>query len=189
MSTRKPNDIDDERLEAWLARAPTPAASPTFRADVMARIEARARGGWRARLAAFLWGRRQLEWTMAGMATAVLALSVLGAVGLWQFSSPQGPRQHTVAMRDGGTVLVRFALDMPQARQVALAGDFTAWRARVPLKRKPDGTWVAEVPLRPGNYEYTFIVNGHEWVRDPHAQQYRPDGFGNTNAVLSVPSV
>jgi len=42
------------------------------------------------------------------------------------------------------------------------------------------------VPLPPGNYEYVFVVDGERWVADPRAARYRPDGFGNNNAMLTV---
>ena len=86
-------------------------------------------------------------------------------------------------------VLVRFALAAPQARSVALAGDFNGWRPdALPLTRGPDGVWQAHVPLTRGNWSYSFVVDG-QWVEDPLADTWRADGFGGRNAVVRVGDV
>lgn len=171
---------DDARLEAWLARAPLPPASPAFCARVMRAIEHRPLP-WHARLRRFLFAPRPLQWNVAGLAAAAAGLVAIAVVAPPLIE--RGPADPvTVAT-------VRFEYRAPGARQVSLAGDFSQWQARVPLRKKADGTWVAELPLAPGNYEYVFVVDGERWVADPRAASYREDGFGNRNAVLSVPSI
>jgi 1,4-alpha-glucan branching enzyme len=81
-------------------------------------------------------------------------------------------------------VEVQFALDAPGARAVALAGEWSGWRA-LPLERRPDGAWGATVPLPRGEWRYQFVVDG-AWVDDPRAAAYRPDGFGGRNALLRL---
>jgi 1,4-alpha-glucan branching enzyme len=82
--------------------------------------------------------------------------------------------------------LVRFTLNAPSARGVALAGDFNGWRPDVtPLRRGGDGLWIVEVPLTRGNWSYSFVVDG-KWVEDPLAESWRADGFGGKNAVVRV---
>lgn len=179
--------ISDQRLEAWLASAPLPPASPEFRARVMRAIEARAQP-WRLRLEQWLLAPHTLRWNPAG-ATAIVLVLLGGAVtlGLYLGHAPAPMAGATPATER--VVTVRFQLALPQARQVSLAGDFTRWQPRVPLKRNADGTWTAELPLPPGDYEYIFVVDGNRWVADPRAGRYRDDGFGHRNAVLTVPSV
>ena len=182
MSKRKEPLTDDRRLEAWLAAALLPA-SPAFCERVMRAIEARPLS-WHARLRRFLFSPRRLQWNVAG-ATAMSA----GVIGLTVVLALWDGREAPDGRAAGATVTVRFELRVPQAQRVMLAGDFTHWQARIPLHKKPDGTWAAEIPLHPGNYEYMFIVDGDRWISDPRASQYRADGFGNNNAVLTVPSV
>jgi hypothetical protein len=85
--------------------------------------------------------------------------------------------------------VVRFALAAPKARSVALAGDFNAWRPEAtPLERGADGVWFVRLPLSPGNWSYSFVVDG-QWVEDPLAESWRADGFGGKNAVVRVGDV
>lgn len=170
----------DARLEAWLGSAPLPPASPGFCARVMRAIEARP-APWPIRLRRFLFSPHALRWNVAGAAAAAITVSGL-AIGLALLVG------RAPAPTDG-TVTVRFAIALPQARQVRLAGDFTQWQPRIPLRRGADGNWVAEIPLPPGNYEYVFVVDDQRWITDPRAGRYRDDGFGNRNAVLTVTSM
>lgn len=81
---------------------------------------------------------------------------------------------------------VEFKLHAPHAKTVSVAGDFTEWIASArPLKRKSDGSWVAQLRLKPGRYEYKFIVDD-EWQNDPASDATTPDGFGGENSVVEV---
>jgi hypothetical protein len=82
------------------------------------------------------------------------------------------------------TVAVRFALEAPQARTVAVAGEWSGWRAQ-PLDRAPGGGWSGVIPLGHGEWRYQFLVDG-AWVEDPAAAAYRADGFGGKNALLRL---
>jgi len=42
------------------------------------------------------------------------------------------------------------------------------------------------IPLKPGRYEYMFVVDGQQWIPDPFAAEQTDDGFGSRNAVLEV---
>ena len=100
--------------------------------------------------------------------------------------------QQTRAVRAAAAsprVYVEFVLQAPDADSVSVAGDFTGWEPRVALQDPDgDGVWSGRVPLQPGVHQYMFVVDGSEWVTDPHAQHYASDGFGNRNAVLAIAS-
>jgi hypothetical protein len=85
------------------------------------------------------------------------------------------------------TVLVRFTLRDGKARRVAVAGSFNSWNAtETVLRAAADGSlFTATVALPRGEHEYMFVVDGR-FVTDPDAGDYRPDGFGNQNAVLRL---
>ena len=82
---------------------------------------------------------------------------------------------------------VEFVLHAPDARSVAVAGDFNDWNPSVtPLLRRDGGLWVAKVPLPAGRYEYTFVVDGATWMPDPAAPAAAAGDFGATNSLLVV---
>jgi len=52
-------------------------------------------------------------------------------------------------------------------------------------ERGADGIWRVTLPIPPGNWSYSFVVDG-KFVEDPLAQAWREDGFGGKNAVVRV---
>jgi 1,4-alpha-glucan branching enzyme len=84
-------------------------------------------------------------------------------------------------------VLVRFALRAKDARRVAVAGTFNNWNATdaVLASSNGGGVFTGTFALPPGDHEYMFVVDGR-FVTDPNAGEYRPDGFGNLNALLRL---
>jgi 1,4-alpha-glucan branching enzyme len=82
---------------------------------------------------------------------------------------------------------VTFLLSAPQARSVALAGDFNDWDAsRVLMRREASGLWTVDVPLTPGRYRYVFVVDGRRFVADPAAPRAAGDDFGTPTSVVTV---
>lgn len=82
---------------------------------------------------------------------------------------------------------VEFALRTPADSAVVLVGDFNDWNpAATPLHRATDGVWSVTVPLRPGRYRYTFIVDGTRWHRDPAAPRALEDDFGAPTSVITI---
>lgn len=187
MKNPEKHKIDDGRLDAWLTSAPMLPPSRIFVDDVMQAVRARKRG-WYQRLLAFCFAPHVVRFNFAGAAAMALLLAVGSA---WMLSERQlpSPSSAQLAARSDGTIKVRFSLDAHGAHQVAVVGDFTRWQSQVPLRRAADGTWIAEISLRPGDYEYMFVVDQARWVSDPRAPRYRADGFGNRNAIVTVPSV
>lgn len=85
-------------------------------------------------------------------------------------------------------VPVRFVLPVEEADWVAVAGDFNDWAVDKLRLEDPDGdgVFVGTAWLRPGTYDYMFVVDGERWVTDPYASNHRNDGFGQQNAVLRI---
>jgi chromosome segregation ATPase len=79
-----------------------------------------------------------------------------------------------------------FRLDAPDASNVLLVGDFTAWRKEpIQMKQGPDGVWSVTVDLQPGTYRYLFVVDGR-WTEDPACTQRVANEFGGQNMVRQV---
>ena len=84
--------------------------------------------------------------------------------------------------------IVQFVLVAPDARSVALVGDFNDWQeGTTPLRAAAEGrVWSVEVPLTAGRHRYAFVVNGEEWVPDPTAPRAAGDDFGVPSSVVTV---
>lgn len=82
---------------------------------------------------------------------------------------------------------VLFVLNAPLAKSVSVTGKFTDWSKNgIPLKRdKKDGLWKTVVDIKPGAYEYRFIVDG-AWIRDPGNKEFVPNPFGQENSLIKV---
>jgi len=81
---------------------------------------------------------------------------------------------------------VQFQLNAPEAKRVALTGDFKKWAAKgVPMRKSKDGTWKANVELQPGRYEYKFIID-NEWRHDPNNGNTIQNAVGSLNSIIEV---
>ncbi|MFZ2641773.1 MAG: glycogen-binding domain-containing protein [Verrucomicrobiia bacterium] len=79
----------------------------------------------------------------------------------------------------------QLSFDAPLAKAVNVAGDFNAWEMTTFAMRRTDGVWKITLDLRPGTYQYKFLVDG-EWVNDPNNVRTTPNQFGSLNNVLEV---
>lgn len=187
-----------ERERLARARQSLAAVSEAFRGTdapdltdrVMARLDP-ARPGSRgvAELARWMWRPRPvaIRPAYAFAATALLLLVPL-AMGLPGRSTPAtspaaAAAAAAVASPAPVRVYVQFRFEALGAREVALAGSFTEWAPEIRLVETMPGVWSTLVPLDPGVYDYTYVVDGAEWVPDPGAPQV-DDGFGGTNSRL-----
>jgi 1,4-alpha-glucan branching enzyme len=81
---------------------------------------------------------------------------------------------------------VSFELVKPGARRVCVAGSFNDWKPEAtPLVPKDNGRWVGDLSIKPGRYEYLFVVDG-QWVPDPNAKETVKNPFGGLNSILGV---
>jgi 1,4-alpha-glucan branching enzyme len=84
------------------------------------------------------------------------------------------------------TKKVSFEILASEAREVYLAGDFNNWDASANLMRKDKkGLWKTLLSLKPGRYEYRFLVDGN-WENDPSCSNCVPNEFGSQNCVRIV---
>jgi hypothetical protein len=79
-----------------------------------------------------------------------------------------------------------FILKAPEAKQVLVCGEFNNWQPEAaPMKRRADGTWETSLTLRPGRYQYKFVVDGN-WIHDPNAKMNVPNEHHSLNSVIEV---
>lgn len=140
--------------------------------------------------------------SIAGVIALVRALGVEGPI-------PEVPGQRAVASRqeaapapgpvvapaaapgivaDGRTRVARvqFVFVAPQARRVAVVGDFNDWDVAAAPLTAAGGVWSGQLDVPFGRHDYAFVVDGERWVRDPNAPQAPADEFGGGYSVLVV---
>jgi hypothetical protein len=156
-----PDQLFLERVAARL-RQPVPLSDRVER-DVLhrIRIEPRRRAPWRK--------------TIAPLALAAGIALVFG-IGVLVGRRSVEPLGMSSELRS-----VEFVLRTSADSTVALVGDFNDWDpSATPLRSS------AVVPLRPGRYHYTFVVDGTQWRRDPAAPRALEDDFGTPTSVITV---
>ena len=190
------SDATLERLVA-LARRPV-AMDEAAKRRVLTAVRAEPRPSRAPRRWAWVTEARPLR--LSPLASVALAAGLVGIGVLFglDLASPRSRAPDVAAQppgigpdssspkvfRDG----VKFVLVAPQAVRVSLVGDFNNWDpTATPLERTPTGgTWSVTVPLSPGRHEYSFVVDGKQWLPDPSAPLAPVDGLGAPNSVVLV---
>ncbi len=120
--------------------------------------------------------RRALSWGAVPVLVALLVVGGFLVKGRCQLQD-----------RAAGRV-VEIVFTAPQAASVTIVGDFNGWDPRRTqlIRASHDGLWRARLKLSPGVYQYSFVIDGSDWVGDPLAKSVLADGFGGTNSVIVV---
>lgn len=181
-----------------LERMPRIAAPADMAKNIMAAIKPKRQSAF-ARMRGWLAYRPMLGWEFAGAAMvasvlfvtfAPLSVDTLPGTSQQASSSLNQVSPLSQATHTSGPVgnSLQFSLYAPEAKTVALIGDFNGWGSAAEINLTPTGKgmWGATVPLPAGRYQYAFLVNGQRWVTDPHAEQRVNDDFGRQNAVLTI---
>ena len=84
--------------------------------------------------------------------------------------------------------LVRLMFDAPNARRVAVAGDFNQWDVQAtPLARDARShRWSVTLAVRTGDHRYAFVVDGTRWVPDPRAERSVRGEDGRIYSLLNL---
>ncbi len=196
-------DVDPALRRTWLnlemvvaeaAQLPRIMPSSKFMSQLKANVASPPRSLWDRMLAA-ITAPRTLEWNLAG-AMAVVCAAVVAMAGVVTMT-PERIGEVPVAATQvqaiaantdrESKVFVRLVLLQPGAQSVSVAGDFNGWNpGQTQLERSEGGMWTATIPLKPGRYQYMFVIDGKQWIADPLAGEASGDGFGSENAVLDV---
>lgn len=174
------------RIDASL-RSDVPGPAPAWiESRVMAEIRQKGAApppaGWLA------WLTRPRTIRLSPLAAGALGAAALaiGLIPAW-WTRGDSPGAGAEAVVPAAVVYVQFRLDAPEARTVAVSGDFNQWGSDAVMDDPDgDGIWTLRIPLDPGVHEYMFLVDGERWITDPLAERTTDDGFGNRNAILAV---
>ena len=69
---------------------------------------------------------------------------------------------------------------------VAIAGTFNDWHpSATPMVPLGKGRWSKTLEVKPGIYEYLFVVDG-KWIADPGSAVTVSNPFGGINCCVTV---
>ena len=184
----------DEMIErvTLALRGDAVTLAPDFDARVMEHVRAasredRGRGVWR-------WMTRARTVSVTPLGALALAAGLAGVIALAARRGNVGVRTGSslppvaLTAASGAAQPMNFVFVARSASSVAIVGDFNDWQEGAsPLHRvTDDGMWAITIPLAPGRYHYTFVVDGTRWVADPLAPRTIEDDFGRPNSVITV---
>jgi hypothetical protein len=84
---------------------------------------------------------------------------------------------------------VQFVLVAPDAKKVAVVGDFNGWdadHAGYQAQHRGGGVWSVTAPVPVGHHRYSFVVDDSVWVADPTAPRVVDNDYGVTNSAIVV---
>jgi len=131
-----------------------------------------------------------LSWGLLAAALAMFA--VLGALHVGADASrAAGPIANALFSKANKTPVpqsVQFVLVAPDARKVAVVGDFNGWDAshiEFQAQHRGGGVWSVMAPVPVGHHRYSFVVDDSVWMADPIAPRSDND-FGLPNSAIVV---
>ena len=140
--------------------------------------------------------RLSSSWSVSAIGGNVLPDPYQGFPGtgvLFAGARLQLPVRHaprTAVVRGNGFAVTRGAdgvtleFEHSGAQSVAIVGDWNSWLP-TPLDTPRPDRWVVHLPLRPGVYHFTLLVDGSAWTI-PSGVPSVADGMGGRVAVLVV---
>jgi hypothetical protein len=84
---------------------------------------------------------------------------------------------------------VQFVLVAPDAKKVAVVGDFNGWdasHAEFQATHTGGGVWSVTARVPVGHHRYSFVVDDSVWVADPIAPRAADNDFGVPNSAIVV---
>jgi hypothetical protein len=113
---------------------------------------------------------KQLVLYSCGMATAMVLFFLF-------YSPTPVPANHTAH---------RFIIYQPGIEMASLVGNFSNWEGLSMKSAGESGYWEITVDLPPGEYRYSFLLDGHRQVADPTNSFQESDDFGSVNSIISI---
>jgi Glycogen recognition site of AMP-activated protein kinase len=130
-----------------------------------------------------------LSWGL--LAATVAMVAVLGATHVSGVGNRSANPASGLVSNSGNAEAqrIQFVLVAPDAKKVAVVGDFNGWdasHAGYQAQHRGGGVWsvTAAVPL--GHHRYSFVVDDSLWMPDPTAPRATDNDFGVTNSAIVV---
>lgn len=85
-------------------------------------------------------------------------------------------------------VEVTFEIEAPESSShAAIVADFLDWHPEPMKKNTRSHTFKFKTRLpKDAEFQFRYLLDEHEWVNDPKADQYIPNGYGEENCLVST---
>ena len=91
---------------------------------------------------------------------------------------------YTAVPKENGNA--KFILEgYENANEVILSGSFSRWDEEFLRMQRTENGWELNIDLRPGVYQYKFIVDG-DWIEDPSNTEKVRNEFDGFNSVIRI---
>ncbi|HEY7393549.1 MAG TPA: isoamylase early set domain-containing protein [Gemmatimonadaceae bacterium] len=133
-----------------------------------------------------------LSWGLLAASLLVFAVAGTRAVLVEESTNPAKPittALFATPAKKQTPQAVQFVLVAPDAKKVAVVGDFNGWdpkHASYQAQHRGGGVWSVTASVPVGHHRYSFVVDDSLWVADPIAPRAVDNDFGVTNSTLVV---
>ena len=153
----------------------------------------------RARLWARLTTPRTITFTPLGWGLAAASLMLFAVLGmmhakddLHRAARPIAKALFPTPPKATPSQRVQFVLVAPDAKKVAVVGDFNGWdasHAAYQARKRGGGVWSVTAPVPVGHHRYSFVVDDSVWVADPTAPRVIDNDYGLPNSAIVVEDI
>jgi predicted carbohydrate-binding protein with CBM48 len=150
----------------------------------------------RARLWKRLTTPRTVTITPLGWGLAAASLLLFASLGvmhakedLHRATQPIANALFATPAKAAAPQRVQFVLVAPDAKKVAVVGDFNGWDAShvaYQAQQRGGGVWSVTAPVPVGHHRYSFVVDDSVWVADPTAPRVIDTDYGLPNSAIVV---
>lgn len=81
---------------------------------------------------------------------------------------------------------VEFELEDAQAQKASVVGTFNDWKKDANPMTKEGDIWKCSLKLKPGKYEYQFVINDTDWIVDPKSDNNVKNKYQGENSVIEI---
>ncbi|WP_298539045.1 hypothetical protein [uncultured Aquimarina sp.] len=94
-------------------------------------------------------------------------------------------KMYTVAYPDNQGNMTFNLPGHTEADKVILSGSFNKWNEHIYEMNKTEDGWVLTLQIKPGEYQYKFIVDG-EWMEDPINPNKTLNEYQGYNSIINI---
>lgn len=105
---------------------------------------------------------------------------------MWEEEAEKTEESEKTDAPSGPDTEVEFELEDSEATKVSLVGSFNDWNKSANPMKKENGVWKCTVSMKPGKYEYQFVVNETDWVVDPKSDNSVKNKYEGMNSIIEV---